>query len=146
MGVALFCKLFGHQFTAWKYIAPDSCTQHLICARCNGIGDARTLHEWSSLKAENEEFHSRTCQRCAQQERQAHSFVAGAPCPVCEGAGHTAITGVSGFDPLSPTAECGNCGGRGLLSSPNSFTCLSCGWVTPPTPSKGSGDTGTVRL
>lgn len=107
MSAALFCKLAGHQFTAWQYIAPNSCTQNLICARCHAIGDTRTLHQWSSLKAENIEFHSRTCLRCAEQERQAHILVAGVPCPVCDGTGQIAITGVMGFDPsrLPPSAE-----------------------------------------
>lgn len=71
----LFCKILGHNYTEWEYIAPESCTLLRTCRRC-GIEQRRLNHEWDEWKSISSYApcsQKRTCKRCFTiEERESH--------------------------------------------------------------------------
>ena len=63
------CKIGSHQWSEWKYQAPDSCEQVRICNRCQTKETRQHSHTWGNWT--DNKTHSkklRICARCKAEE------------------------------------------------------------------------------
>ena len=68
------CKLVGHRFGEWTYVAADSCEQTRTCAR-DGVRESRvgshSFTTWAYV-AEGDCDQVRTCSRCRLAEKRVN--------------------------------------------------------------------------